>query len=200
MTNAGRNKMLTIAVCIWAGAVFLGILALARYSNTAGAQPRFAESLVDGSAPFRLVMFVHPQCPCSRASVEELSRLMAACGGKIRGEVYVFHPDVEADEWSDTWIRQHAALIPDVDVITDRNAAVARSYSASTSGQVMLYDAAGDLLFSGGITAGRGHEGDNPGRSAIVELVSGAAAEELIEAPVFGCPLFDDQLTGRVDD
>ncbi|MCR9200362.1 MAG: hypothetical protein NXI04_17140 [Planctomycetaceae bacterium] len=192
--------MLTVAVCIWAGAVFLGILALARYSNTAGAQPHFSAQEAGGRDRFRLVMFVHPRCPCSRASVEELSRLMGASGGKIRGELYVFHPDSESDEWSDTWIRQHADLIPNVDVITDRNAAVARSYSASTSGQVMLYDAAGDLLFSGGITAARGHEGDNRGRSAVVELVSGADAEELIEAPVFGCPLFDDQLTGRFDD
>ena len=199
MTNSGRNKMLTLAVSIWAGAVFLGIIALARYSNTAGAQPHFSDA-ADGPDRFRLVMFVHPRCPCSRASVEELSRLMAACGGKIHGEVYVFHPDDQSDEWSDTWIRQHADLIPNVDVVTDRNAAVARSYSASTSGQVMLYDAAGDLLFSGGITAGRGHEGDNRGRAAVVELVSGADAEELMEAPVFGCPLFDDQLTGRIND
>ena len=38
---------------------------------------------------------------------------------------------------------------------------------AITSGQTLLYDTKGHLVFSGGITGGRGHEGDNTGRESI---------------------------------
>ncbi len=44
---------------------------------------------------------------------------------------------------------------------------------SSTSGQVLLYDPSGRLAFSGGITAARGHVGDNAGSDAIVGLVMG---------------------------
>jgi hypothetical protein len=36
---------------------------------------------------------------------------------------------------------------------------------------VLSYDAAGTLRFSGGITASRGHEGANTGRTALTDLV-----------------------------
>jgi hypothetical protein len=55
---------------------------------------------------------------------------------------------------------------------------------------VVLYNAAGALLFSGGITAARGHEGDNAGREMVLAHL--AANDAGRRAPVFGCPLFAD--------
>jgi hypothetical protein len=52
----------------------------------------------------------------------------------------------------------------------------------------LLYDTAGRLLFSGGITAARGHSGDNAGREAIVALLAGAPTDRT-QTPVFGCKL-----------
>jgi hypothetical protein len=53
----------------------------------------------------------------------------------------------------------------------------------------MLYGSEGNLLFSGGITAARGHEGDNAGRSAIISCLTKSEAERN-QTPVFGCSLF----------
>ena len=72
----------------------------------------------------------------------------------------------------------------------DDEGAEANRFHAATSGQTLLYDAAGLLLFSGGITGSRGHSGDNAGQAAIVSLVNSRAAD-LTETSVFGCPLFD---------
>jgi hypothetical protein len=48
-------------------------------------------------------------------------------------------------------------------------------------------------MFSGGITASRGHQGDNAGRAAITSLVLGEAhGPELLRSPVYGCQLFDN--------
>ena len=71
----------------------------------------------------------------------------------------------------------------------DNDGIEARRFGSSASGQVLLYNPQGKLLFSGGITASRGHSGDNDGRTAIVALLTqGQAAKD--ETPVFGCQLF----------
>jgi hypothetical protein len=46
------------------------------------------------------------------------------------------------------------------------------------------------LLFQGGITASRGHEGENAGENAIVAIVNGRAAPQN-KTLVFGCALPD---------
>ena len=75
----------------------------------------------------------------------------------------------------------------------------ARLFHAVTSGQTVLYDSQGRLLFSGGITASRGHSGDNAGRSAIVSLVN-AEVPDRTETLVFGCPLFSPKSECRVSE
>jgi hypothetical protein len=73
-------------------------------------------------------------------------------------------------------------------VLGDLNGALARRFGAETSGYVLLYDAGGRLLFRGGITAGRGHAGDNAGMSAVVALVRGESISQA-QTPVYGCSL-----------
>ncbi|HLB76837.1 MAG TPA: hypothetical protein VJO72_07370, partial [Candidatus Dormibacteraeota bacterium] len=46
----------------------------------------------------------------------------------------------------------------------------------------------GRLLFQGGITATRGHEGDSFGQERIASLLTTGAADRA-DAPVFGCAL-----------
>jgi hypothetical protein len=72
----------------------------------------------------------------------------------------------------------------------DRNGVEAARFGAETSGFVTLFDVSGHLLFRGGITASRGHAGDNVGADAIVSLVNGAPARHR-QTPVFGCGLLD---------
>lgn len=81
----------------------------------------------------------------------------------------------------------------------DNDAAEARLFGSQTSGQVMLYDINGQLLFKGGITASRGHSGDNDGRRAIVSLLT-QRSEDRAETPVFGCPLFEESSSDRAKD
>src|SRR5436853_328815 len=84
------------------------------------------------------------------------------------------------------------ATVPPVGVQGDGEGAEARRFHAETSGTTVLYDGGGKLRFGGGITASRGHEGDNAG-SAAVALVAAALDEEgsgeTAGTPVFGCAL-----------
>jgi hypothetical protein len=70
-------------------------------------------------------------------------------------------------------------------------------FGVKTSGQVLLYGPEGALQFQGGITAGRGHEGDNAGRAALRALLTGARPADT-ETFVFGCSMHEDGTTGCI--
>ena len=137
-----------------------------------------------------LVMIVHPRCPCSRASLAELAQLMARCRDRVSATVVFVRYAGVSNHWvrSGTW--QQASAIPGVRVLADTDGEIAHRFGAYTSGQTYLYDAHGRLLFSGGLTGARGHEGDNAGLSAALARLRGHSFS-LARTSVFGCPLFD---------
>jgi hypothetical protein len=82
-------------------------------------------------------------------------------------------------------------------VLDDSGGIEARLFNGATSGQTVLYNNQGQLLFSGGITASRSHFGDNAGQASIVAIVN-AEAPEKTETSVFGCPLFNPESECKV--
>jgi hypothetical protein len=174
-----------------------GLTALARYANRPGiaaaAPPRWPTASRLERRPDRatLVMLLHPGCPCSRASVAELDRLMSRSGRLVTAHVLFLKPREVPDGWERTDLWQQAAAIPGVHVWRDDDGVEANGFGASTSGQVLVYDASGHLVFSGGITPARGHEGDNDGVDSVVALLTGRGAPTAAHTPVFGCSLRD---------
>jgi hypothetical protein len=73
-------------------------------------------------------------------------------------------------------------------VLRDDEGEEAHRFGVRTSGQVLLYDAAGRLQYSGGTTGSRGKAGDNLGRASIIQMLNGTPVQA--NRPVFGCPLF----------
>ncbi len=194
--KAGRALLLASGLT-WMLIILGGFWVLWGYENTpgrAGVPPSNwpADSRVQRhSNQFTLVMLVHPHCPCTRASINELALIMARGKGRLTAHVLFLKPDGTGPAWerSDLW--HSASMIPGVEVMADEGGAEARVFNAGTSGQVLLYDAGGRLSFSGGITSARGHEGDNAGRDAITSLlISGEA--DTNETSVFGCSLLDE--------
>ena len=66
-------------------------------------------------------------------------------------------------------------------------------FGARISGSCLLYDSDGRLSFHGGMTASRGHEGENQGRSSIEAFLL-AADVQFNARPVFDCPLFEREI------
>lgn len=189
------RTILTVGLGLtWAGATIVGGHALLRYENSPGNVGRLASSLPVGSevrlATDRptLVMAAHPQCPCTRASVAELAQLMAHVQGKVQAYVLFYTPRESGADWQNTDLRRTAAQIPGVTVLSDIDGAEAERFGAETSGHTFLFDPSGQLLFNGGITASRGHAGDNIGESAIVSLINDHTAKRS-QTFVFGCSL-----------
>jgi hypothetical protein len=122
---------------------------------------------------------------------------MAHSQGRLTAYVLFLKPAGFSEDWENTDLWRNAAGIPGVTAIVDDEGAEAKRFHAATSGQTFLFDANGQLLFSGGITGSRGHSGDNAGKIAIVSLVN-SGASELTETSVFGCPLFDPDSECRI--
>lgn len=136
-----------------------------------------------------LVLLAHPQCSCTRATIGELAEALARAGTLPKTYVVFLKPSSFADGWEKTGLWEAAAALPNTTVIRDDDGREATRFGAATSGQTMLYDVAGTLLFSGGITGARGHAGDNAGRSTVVALLNQAKVPQAT-ANVFGCSLF----------
>jgi hypothetical protein len=168
------------------------MLILIAYSNAPGPMGSTpdrwppAVAAVTNAGKDSLVMFVHPHCPCSRSAIHELARLMACCPEQIAARVYFYRPANAPGGWEQTDLWKAALRIPGVVAIADPEGEMAAQFGAQTSGLVLLYRADGRLAFRGGITAGRGHEGDNAGRDAVIAMVHDLPFRRNTN-PVFGC-------------
>lgn len=183
-------------VAVWLAAVVLGFAPVIVHSSTPGraaqAPPvlwpqQTALEFVQGR--FHLVLFLHPHCPCTRATIEELARLRAQWGQPLQVDAVFIRPQPAPAGWEVTDTYRAASRIPGVRVLPDPGAVETRRFGAETSGQTYLYAPEGALVFRGGITPARGHSGANVGSEAILRALRGGN-DMPAEAPVFGCSLF----------
>jgi hypothetical protein len=192
-----KQAIIVAAIVLWLPAVSYGLSVMWRYATTPGhpAEPPLfwpAGGIGEREGHPTLLMFAHPQCECTRASLGELAILMARAGGKLDVDIFFYLPPNEDGTWARTDLWRGAEEIPGVRAFEDRGAKMAELFGVFTSGQTLLYGSDGLLLFKGGITAFRGHSGDNPGRTALTTLLEKPvppAADLPIVTRVFGCSL-----------
>jgi hypothetical protein len=180
---------------LWLSSVASGLWGVWAYENSAGANanaPRrwpAQSTLVPASDRPTLLFIVHPQCTCTRASVEELAEVLARAPIHPKTYVLFLRPSVFDTGWVKTDLWRSTAMLPNVTLLRDDDGLEARRFGVETSGQTLLYDSRGTLIFSGGITGSRGHAGDNAGETALVGLLTRGQADRS-GTGVFGCPLF----------
>ncbi len=187
-----------MAAMAWTLAVGTGLWGLHAYEATPGRpgdpRPCWPEGGRLRPVPGRptLLLFAHPRCPCTRASLEELARIMERCQGAVTAHVVFFRPSVSPEPWRTTDLWTCAEAIPGVRVLDDPEGSEAARFGAETSGHVVLYDRSGELVYAGGITPARGRVGDNPGRDQVIRHLAGLPTIRA-EAPVFGCSILGDR-------
>jgi hypothetical protein len=187
--------MASVAAALWLASLATGFGVLLRYKSTPGggqgrppAQWPAQSAIVRNPNGTTLLMFVHPRCPCTHASISELARLLARGPARLQTHVVISEPAGVPAGWTDTELVRRAHAIPGVDVLRDEAGREAARFHAVVSGLAVLYDASGRRLYSGGITASRGHEGDSFGQERLRAVLSGRHADR-DESPVFGCAL-----------
>jgi hypothetical protein len=201
MPNQKAFVFYLFAGLCWVTLLVVGFSILERYESTPGRTlasrdkwPTHSAIQADLHKP-TLLMFVHPQCPCSRASVSELSEMAESVGKRIRLYVVFYKPSGFPPDWDKTETWRMAGHIPGAIRVEDPDGKEAARFNSATSGQAMLYSAQGQLLFSGGLTNGRGQTGLSGGRLALMRLIDGQASSQPVNFVVFGCPLFSFKST-----
>lgn len=187
---------LKLGFVVWVLAVALGLGVLVDYESGPGGAGVVATRWPAESSFTRaedrqtLVLIAHPRCPCTRASVRELARALTHAPEAARVHALLLLPDERDEEWARGGaIYPLLSELPGVEVHFDPAGRQARRFGVQTSGHVLLYDQRGQLRFSGGVTASRGHEGDSHGGRALRGLLEGRQLA-LHQAPVFGCELY----------
>lgn len=207
--------LLAAGACLWLGLALFGLARLEAFGGAAGkaghppiqwrsiqwrqAGASLAPPALDASKP-TLIMLVHPQCPCSRASIFELNRLIALCPNQAKISVLFLRPVGYPVSWTKAELWRQASALPGVRVQVDDSGAFARRFGAATSGETLLYAPDGHLLYQGGLTGARGHEGDNAGLLAVAAILqsrTGASVQKpgtaqkssAVQEPVYGCPM-----------
>lgn len=201
MLNNRTDNLWRIAAIAW-GVAAVGVWAwttsygFTTYQPTAGVNlsswPTGTRLTLDAERP-TLVVFLHPRCPCTRASIRELERVLTGAGlsGDQQPRVIVTATlPADADEqWRRTDTVRDATALPYANVAWDVDGVEASRFGAATSGAVRLYASSGELLFAGGVTPSRGHEGDSAGRDRLLALLRGDDTTPQPPTPVFGCRL-----------
>jgi hypothetical protein len=181
------------AVSAWCVCVALGMHATLRYSfsaappasTDAGRAPDSSFEL-DRERP-TLLVFLHPYCPCSAATITEIRKIIRRHPEGFA--VQIRFCDVDGGDIAATTLWREAAKIPGAKLEIN-DADEARRFGVQTSGETLVYSPDGTLRFQGGVTPSRGHEGENAGSRALVAIVeSGRQGRE--RTPVFGCRLFN---------
>ena len=190
MRRRGHRLSIAAAAAVWILGIAFGARALQRFEGTPGAvgatpaEWPAGSALIPDARRMTLVMLIHPQCSCTRASLTELAEVMQRAQGRVDARVLFVQPPDAAH--SATW--QAAARLPGVRVGVDPTGAEAVRFGALTSGFVVLYDGSRRLRFAGGITGARGHAGANTGRDQLLAAVDLASQDPRRHA-VFGCSL-----------
>lgn len=192
------------ALAAWLGVLVAGQVALTSKSlQTDPAQAEVspvvawpAHSGIGRCRARTLVMFLHPRCPCSRATLAELERAVAASAKSAASAarpatqvVLVLAMPADAGEaWTKSPLARRCQQFHGAEVFVDVDGVEARRFGALVSGTVLAFDALGRRVYAGGVTARRGHEGPNVGADAVTAFLAGAAVPPK-SLPPLGCRL-----------
>lgn len=190
------NKVIIAASCFWLVLILCAFYYLLVYQNKSivskshpQSWPKSSSLSISHERP-NLLMFLHPACPCSKASLAELDRLLSNFPNRLNVVLVFISPDSANKDWHKTSLWLQASGISGLDLFVDTERRETSLFNSKSSGEVLLYDRNGYLLYSGGLTASRGHQGDNIGRDSIEYYLQHGLMKHS-SAPSFGCELFD---------
>lgn len=181
------------AIFVWSLAVLgatFGVVAYKLRPGAAADAPRHwpaGSTLTRAAGKPTLLVMAQPLCPCTEATLEQLAHVLTRRADALDTQVVFTIPE-GLEGWERSGSLKRARELKGVTVHLDRDGSEAARFGSFTSGQVLLFDADGELKFAGGITGARGHQGDNAGERRLLAVLAGERPER-DTAPVFGCEL-----------
>ncbi|WP_435010741.1 RedB protein [Tundrisphaera lichenicola] len=189
--SVGRRVGLLVVIA-WSATAAAGFFAIEAYEFTPGVMGRASSDWPEGatlgfvSDRPNVVMAVHPRCPCTQVSLDQLAELVRRFPDRASLRLLVFRPEGSVEGWGGSAIPGSADGLAGVIRVDDPGGREAGRFGLTTSGAVAAYDELGNLRFFGGLTAGRGHGGPSEGAEALAAVLTGSDPTRGKSA-VFGC-------------
>ena len=139
-----------------------------------------------------IFVFIHSECPCTEASLDELSRLYTRLNDDHSSDLNSyfifsmpegFHQDIKK---SQLW--QKASKFKNSELYIDHGAILVKQLNINTSGYLLYFDSS-VLKYCGGITQSRSHRGSNKGLNHLYKLLN-QDSYKFYQFPTFGCALY----------
>lgn len=209
------------AVIIWLALSICTMTSFWAYEATPGTPPAVAEcapaesSILLASEHSTLVVFIHPKCVCTNATLLELRRIWNQFDSTVQPKCIfaLRQPADRRSAWIETSIERMCRDFPEATVLYDYGGLEAKRHGITTSGTCILYASNGHRIFCGGITASRGHQGPAYGQDLLLERMKTFSSNSELHCsnqpglnhdvcPAFGCPLFSyhERESDRPDD
>ncbi len=169
----------------WACAIVFVMAGALVYDTKPGKQP-VGEPGLRAADPGRwtLLMVVHPDCPCTKASLRNLAAIVETTRLPLKVQIVAAMPQRYDGPKSNLTL---ARGIPKATVtVLDADVAIQR-HGALTSGHLFVFDPDRRLVYSGGVTPARGAEDATSSIRWFRALVEQRAVAS--SAPTYGCSL-----------
>lgn len=181
----------------WILILAIGVGAFAQFSYTPGqaadastAWPSLSRLQPAENQP-ELLVFLHPKCACSHATLKDLGSILPEIGSRAKVRV-IFNdlgdPSLLEESHSYEMAKEMASESGGIEIVKDPNGVESKLFGVKTSGQVFLYDEQAKLVFSGGLTPSRGHEGESQGAIAVMSWLNSKKIQWQT-SNVFGCSM-----------
>ena len=188
-----REGVLLVA---WTGALVASAVGMAHYTSRPGddrappsALPSALRNYCTSGSKATAWMAMHPHCPCTDATLDELLDIARVAGPDLDCFVLASAPQRQIDDWLGTDLARRAGESSLLQLIPDIDGALSDSIGCRTSGRVVVYGSNQQLLFAGGITPSRGHRGDSIGKRAIFAALRAPNETSQVTTSTFGCEL-----------
>lgn len=202
------------AIVAWLAGIGLSLGWWEAYDRQVDEWPACSPLSTSGTDHWQIQMFVHPHCPCSRASVRELRQWLQHPGWKELGTrpqviIWIVRPPEADVGWEQGELFTQIQRWDEVQVLVDPAGCEAQRWGVAVSGHVLVIDPQGQVRFRGGLTRGRGQEGNrivsrhpaqvlsirqhvpaNPLSKEGEKRGDSSVAIVPVVAPVYGCPLW----------
>ena len=190
-SSPARLKVNLREAALWTAGLLVAVAAFtmwaAREEQRASAKsrnwPEGAPLTLD-PARLSLLVFVHPQCRGTEATLQTLARVMERCAGHANVTIMLYEDPALLAHWKGGPTKAVAESIPGATVREDHLGEAASFFDVKTSGSALLFAPDGTLLYRGGITPALGEVGE--GEVLQTWLLEGRGVRH---EPVFGCSL-----------
>src|SRR5262245_41953379 len=102
MKRMSRTIPLVLVVAGWLATTVTGFAIWELYESTPGLSgdvPHHADRHAGSAATWELVVYLHPHCPCSRATLSELTEIARTAGPAVVVRVVFVRPAGEEEGW-----------------------------------------------------------------------------------------------------